>query len=71
MEPLRTGWIFRGQINVREHWPLKPKVGRPEFFGSLLEKRYGWSEGESRFSDGTKQVHRDFYAPADVQEFEA
>jgi hypothetical protein len=68
------GWIFRGQINLREHWPLRPKVGRPEFWGSILEKNFGWSDGQVQTSDATgklnKEVIHDFYAPPDIYKFE-
>ncbi len=68
------GWIFRGQINLREHWPLRPKVGRPEFWGSFLEKNFGWSDGQVQTSDATgklnKEVIHDFYAPPDIYKFE-
>ena len=70
----RDGWIFRGQINVREQWPLRPKVGRPEFWHSILEKNFGWSDGQVQTSDATgklnKQIIPDFFAPPDIYKFE-
>jgi FRG domain len=67
-------WIFRGQINLRKHWALRPKVGRPEFWGSILEKNFGWSNGKVRTSDAAgnvkKEVMPDFYAPPDIYKFE-
>lgn len=29
-------WQFRGQTRQRQHWPLRPKVGRPDYFGLPL-----------------------------------
>jgi hypothetical protein len=67
-------WIFRGQINVRANWPLFPKVGRPEFWGSMLEKGFGWSDGRSSShgADGKvmEKIIRDFYSPPDISKFE-
>jgi|SRR6266480_1135299 len=67
-------WIFRGQINVRKEWPLLPRIGRRNLLGSILQKHFGWRDGESQSSDGTgkitPKVIPDFYAPPDIAGFQ-
>src|ERR1700686_1926577 len=67
-------WIFRGQINVRSAWPLLPKVGRVEFLGAMLERRFGWSDGEitSHGSEGEaeRKIIPDFFTPPDIWRFQ-
>ena len=67
-------WIFRGQINVRKEWPLLPRIGRRNLLGSILQKHFGWRDGESQSSDGTGKITRkvipDFYAPPDIAGFQ-
>jgi hypothetical protein len=68
------GWIFRGQTKLRKDWPLKPKIGRSEFWESRLAKSYGWTDAETTHSDESGKVVTtpmpDFYAPPDIYMFE-
>jgi FRG domain len=69
----REGWIFRGQVNQRSDWPLRPKIGRPELWGAILKKRFGWSAGkiESSGVDGkVSKVLPDYIGPPDIASFE-
>jgi hypothetical protein len=67
-------WIFRGQINLRDKWPLVPKIARPNLLDEVLKRRFGWKDGEETRNDGkgniSRTVFRDFYSPPDIGRFE-
>jgi hypothetical protein len=67
-------WIFRGQINLRRDWPLRPKIARGNLLGEILDKNFGWRDAKSELRDGTGNVTQkvlpDFYAPADIARFD-
>jgi hypothetical protein len=66
-------WIFRGQINLRRDWPLRPKIARGNLLGEILDKNFGWRDTKSELRDGTgnvtEKVFPDFYPPADIARF--
>lgn len=67
-------WIFRGQINLRRDWPLRPKIARGNLLGEILDKNFGWRDAKNEFRDltgnVTEKVLPDFYAPADIARFD-
>lgn len=67
-------WIFRGQINVRDKWPLIPRIARPNLLDKVLKTQFGWRDAETTLNDGTgnkmRNVLPDFHAPPDIARFE-
>jgi hypothetical protein len=80
VEQLRAGWtsgqqwIFRGQINLRDKWPLIPRIARPNLLDEILKTQFGWRDAETTLNDGTEKltrnVLRDFHSPPDIARFE-
>lgn len=67
-------WIFRGQINVRDKWPLVPKIARPNLLDEVLKTQFGWKDGKATQNDGkgniSETVFPDFCPPPDIDRFE-
>src|SRR5262245_61909682 len=64
VEQLRAGWnsgqqwIFRGQINLRDKWPLIPRIARPNLLDEILKTQFGWRDAETTLNDGTEKITR-------------
>jgi len=39
-------WILRGQIKVRDKWPLIPRIARPNLLDEVLKTQFEWRDAE-------------------------